>query len=88
MASTTPNIDKLEAVLRSLGDGAQVSFQRSDVNDRGFFSTARRITLPSGESTWTNGQGDTLAAAFRAEAESLRRLTTPASVADLEQAAA
>lgn len=85
MASLTPNIDKLEAVIRSLGSDPTVSFQMRTGEATGFF------TVTAGRTEDTRcaiGQGDTLAEALTAMKKDLAALNAKVSLAGLEKVAA
>lgn len=83
--SKTPNLDKLEAVLRALGSSPSVSFQQREYDATGFFT----VTAGGDEKhRCAIGQGDTLAAAVDAMQRDYAAMRVRSSVAPIERAAA
>lgn len=85
-SAATPNIDKLEAVYRSLGGNLSISFQERGAGQGGFFTVTR--TVAGASRGCSIGQGDTLAEAFLDEAADYRAITAKVSIASVEKAAA
>lgn len=84
----TPNIDKLEATLRAIGENPNVSYQLRDYGERtGFFTVTYH---PRADLRCAIGQGDTLSDALLAARADAKALIAKdkATVADLERAAA
>lgn len=84
--SKTPNLDKLEAVIRAMGSNPSISYQERDGGQGGFFTVSR--SAPGASRSCSIGQGDTLAEALLSEATDWKAIHAKVSIADLERAAA